>query len=185
MTTYIALLRGINVGGHNMIKMADLKAMCQAMGLGSVQTYIQSGNLVFQSDEAEEPLRQRIEQEIERVFGLAVPVALRTAAQWQEILARCPFPAEHLAPGESLLVSLLAAAPAPEGVERLGASSSEPDEFRLMGREIYLLCRQPIHKSKLTNQFFERKLGVPSTARNWQTMTRLAEMAEENEQARG
>ena len=178
MTRYIAFLRGINVGGHNMIKMADLKAMCQAMGLDGVQTYIQSGNVLFGSEEAEEPLRRRLEAEIKRVFGFDVPVALRTAAELREILGRCPYPAESLAPGESLLVSLLAAAPAPEGVDRLGTVSPEPDEFRLLGRELYLLCRQPVHKSKLTNQFFEKKLGVPVTARNWQTMTKLAAMAE-------
>ncbi|HLN60655.1 MAG TPA: DUF1697 domain-containing protein [Symbiobacteriaceae bacterium] len=178
MTTYIALLRGINVGGHNIIKMADLRTMLERMGLGFVQTYIQSGNVVFQSEEAEEPLRRAMEEEIKRVFGFDVPVALRTAAELRAILARCPYPAENLLPGESLLVSLLAAAPSPEGVDRLGAVSHEPDEFRLLGRELYLLCRQPIHKSKLTNQFFEKKLGVPVTARNWQTMTKLAALAD-------
>lgn len=167
---YISLLRGINVGGHKLIKVADLKAMCEAMGLARVQTFIQSGNVLFSSDEEEEPLRRRIEQQIQAVFGFDVPVALRTLAQWERIIAACPYP-----PGEEgLCVAVVAEAPTPEGIDRLVAHKIEGDELSAAGREVYLLYRQPIHKSKLTTNHLEKKLGVSVTVRNWQTMTKLA-----------
>ncbi|HWI51103.1 MAG TPA: DUF1697 domain-containing protein [Symbiobacteriaceae bacterium] len=166
---YIALLRGINVGGHKLIKMADLKAMCEAMGLAQVQTYIQSGNVLFVSSEEAEPLRRRIEQQIQAVFGFDVPLALRTLAQWERIIAACPFPAD-----DGLCVAVLAEAPTPEGIDRLLAHKIEEDELSAAGSEVYLLYRQPIHKSKLTTNLLEKRLGVPATVRNWQTMNKLA-----------
>lgn len=172
---YVALLRGINVGGHKLIKMAELKAMFEALGLTKVQTYIQSGNVLFASNEEEaEPLRRRIEQQIEAVFGFDVPVALRTLDEWERIIAQCPFPAD-----ESLYVAVMTEAPLPEGVDRLQAHKIDGDEFRIGSREVYLLYRQPVHKSKLTNNLLEKKLGVPATSRNWQTMTRLAALGRE------
>lgn len=181
MTVYITLLRGINVSGHNLIKMADLRRMCEEMGLVQVQTYIQSGNLLFESQEEEEELRRRIEQEIQAAFGLSVPVALRSAAELKRILANCPFPADHLAEGESLYVSLLAEAPAPEAIDHLLSYRDEVDEYAMVGREIYILARQSYHKSRLTNQFFEHRLRVPATSRNWRTITKLAAMAAERD----
>lgn len=178
MTTYIALLRGINVNGKNLIKMADLRAICQEMGLGAVQTYIQSGNILFRSDEEKEPLRRRIEQAIQASFGLSVPVVLRTADDLRQITLRCPFPADELAEGESLCLSLLGDAPSQEAIDRLLTYQSEIDEYRLIGQEVYILCRQPYHKSKLTNQLFEQKLRVPCTQRNWQTISKLLALAQ-------
>lgn len=172
MTNYIALLRGINVSGHRLIKMADLKSMFEGMGFGRVQTYIQSGNVLFESADDADALRRRIEHEIEATFGFPVPVVLRTTAEFERILANCPFAA--LAEGESLYVALLADVPTQEGVDKLLACTSETDEFRLVGREVYLLYRQKSHESMFTNNFLERKLSVAATSRNWQTMTRLA-----------
>lgn len=177
MFRYIALMRGINVGGHNMIKMSDLKRMCEEMGLGAVQTYIQSGNVLFTSDEAEEPLRQRLEQQIQAAFNCTVPVVLRTAGEWEQILANCPFETGALGEGEALFVTLLAEAPSQEAIDRLPPAPVGGDEYRVVGREIYLLCRQPYHKTKLSNAFFEQKLRVAATSRNWQTMTKLLELA--------
>lgn len=173
MTTYIALLRGINVSGHRLIKMAELKRMCEGMGLKRVQTYIQSGNILFESEAEEPALAAALEAEIMRVFGFEVPVIIRSAAEWEVIVASCPFP--ELREGESIYVSLLPEEPPAEGVERLRAYEGPLDEFRVQGRELYFLHRQPVHQSKLANSV--GKLGVPSTSRNWQTMNKLLALA--------
>ena len=181
MTIYIALLRGINVGGKNMIKMAELKKMFETMGLCRVQTYIQSGNVLFESNEEEEPLRQRIEDQIEAVFGFSLTVMLRTAEALNRIVADCPFSeqaiseAEASAVGESLFVSLLLEEPSREGIERLNKYKSENEEYRMEGREVYLLFHHSIRNSKLVNNL--QKLDVPSTIRNWKTMNKLVALA--------
>lgn len=179
MGTYIALLRGINVSGHRLIKMADLKRMCEEMGLAQVQTYIQSGNVLFTAGEEREALRRRIEQQIAAVFGFDVPVALRTPAELESVIARCPFAPAQLQAGESLYVSFLTEPAAPEGIGRLLATAAEPDQLGLVGEEVYLLYRQPSHKSKLTNSLLEKRLGVPATSRNWQTTCKLAALGKQ------
>jgi uncharacterized protein (DUF1697 family) len=182
MTTYIALLRGINVGGKNKIKMAELKRTLEAIGLGRVQTYIQSGNVLFESGEAEAPLRQRIEAQIAADFGIQAVVVLRTAAELERIAANCPFSAEDIAEAEaasdteSLYVALLLEAPAPERVERLSAYSTPDDRFQLAGRDVYMLFSFSVRDSKLAAQL--PKLGVPATVRNWNTIRKLVELAQ-------
>lgn len=181
MTIYIALLRGINVGGKNKIRMADLKITFETMGLGRVQTYIQSGNVLFESDEGEEALRNKIEHQIEADFGIKVTVMLRTSAELERIIANCPFSekevtaAEATAVGEVLHVAMLTEAPAREGIERLSAYKTEDDEFRIEGREVYLLFRDSIRDSKLAANI--HRLGVPATVRNWNTTNKLASLA--------
>ena len=181
MTTYIALLRGVNVGGHRLIKMPELKRLFEAMGCGRVRTYIQSGNVVFASDEQPEPLRWRIEREIAARFGFPVTVVPRTADELERVIAACPFAAGALTEGERLYVALLADAPAPEAVERLLACDSAPDEARVVEREVYLLYRRSARDTPLTNAFLERTLGVAATTRNWRTMRALADMARATE----
>jgi uncharacterized protein (DUF1697 family) len=178
MITYVALLRGINVSGHNLIKMAELKRMFEAIGFARVQTFIQSGNVLFQSAEPAESLRPRIEQEITAVFGMTVPVMLRTAAELERVIRDCPFPTGALSEGENVYVTLLADQPSQEGLERMLTVPGGIDEFRIGARVIYLLYRQPVHKSKLTNNLTERKLGMSATTRNWQTMNKLVVLAQ-------
>lgn len=183
MTIYIALLRGINVGGKNMIKMVELKRMFEAIGLGQVRTYIQSGNVLFESNEEEEPLRERIEHEIKTIFGFAITVILRTAAELERIILNCPFSAEEVSDaessseGESLYVSLLSQPPLQDGIERLTAYRNESDEYRIEGREVFLLFRHSIRNSKLATNL--HRLNVPSTVRNWKTINKLAVLAKE------
>jgi uncharacterized protein (DUF1697 family) len=178
---YIALLRGINVGGKNIIKMAELKHTFEAMCLLQVQTYIQSGNVLFQSEEEEAPLRKRIELGIESAFGFSVPVVLRTVDELQRIVSNCPFSEEEVraaeasSEGESLYVSFLLQEPSPEGVERLTAFKSESDKYQIEGREVFLLFRQSIRNSKLANKL--HKLDVPGTVRKWKTINKLFAMA--------
>ncbi|TMV42658.1 DUF1697 domain-containing protein [Paenibacillus mesophilus] len=175
MTTYIALLRGINVGGKNKIKMAELKSALEAIGLGRVQTYIQSGNVVFESGEEADLLRGRIEREIKQTFGIPAAVILRTAAELERIVTDCPFAADALSEGESLQVCLLTEAPSQEKVDRLSEGKSEIDEYRVQGREIYLLFRQSVLDSKLAANI--PKLGDSATTRNWSTINKLHFMA--------
>lgn len=177
MTSYVALLRGINVSGQKLIKMTDLKQVFEALGLAKVQTYIQSGNVLFQAEEDAGALRRRMEAAIKTAFGFDVPVAVRTIAELEQVVANCPFAVEALAPGESLYVALLAEAPTQAGVEKLLAYKSDAqDEFRLAEPAIYILYRQSMRETKLTNNFFEKKLGVPMTTRNWNTTTTLVRM---------
>jgi uncharacterized protein (DUF1697 family) len=177
MTIYIALFRGINVGGHNIIKMAELKRLFETMGLGNVQTYIQSGNVLFESKKADTALRNQIEHEVEKVFGFAVTVILRSALELEEIIKKCPFSVENLAEGESVHVAFLAKTPSQEGIDLLNSFESKIDEYQLTEKEVYLYFHQSIRNSKLAIQL--QKLGVPATVRNWKTTTKLDAMAKE------
>jgi uncharacterized protein (DUF1697 family) len=183
MAIYVALLRGINVGGHNKIKMADLRAAMEAIGLERVQTYIQSGNILFESSADEPELRQRIEQQIEAVFGLSIKVVLRSHEEIRRIAAGWPFSEEQMAEAraatdkEVLYVSMLLEAPQPEKVEKLRGCETGGDRFVLAGRDMYLLFDQSIRNSKLSAQV--EKLGVPSTVRNSKTIRKLLELMDE------
>lgn len=175
MSIYIALLRGINVGGKNKIKMSDLKSTLENIGLSRVQTYIQSGNVLFESAEEAGPLRQQIEHEIKTVFGLSATVILRTALELEQIIANCPYAPDSLSEGESVQLTLLAETLPQEKIVLLSDSKNEIDEYEIHGQEIYLLFRQSILDSKLANNL--QKLGTIATTRNWKTITKLAALA--------
>ncbi|MFE4896820.1 DUF1697 domain-containing protein [Peribacillus butanolivorans] len=174
MTIYIAFLRGINVGGHNKIKMQELRNLLTNMGLDKVNTYIQSGNIVFQSDENAEQLQHQIEQEIRNYFGFSVTVILRTVTELEQIINNCPYPVNLLLEGESVHLSLLAKEPSKEGINHLLDLKSEMEECYIKGKEVYLYLRQGVRNSKLSSQL--QKLGVPATARNWKTIKKLETM---------
>lgn len=181
MTTYIALLRGINVGGKNRIKMTDLKQMFEGIGLRQVQTYIQSGNVLFLAAEEESALRQRIEHEFERFFGFAVIVVLRKSEELEQMINSCPFSqdviaaAEAASETESLYVALLSQAPLLENSEKVLAYRSNNDQCHIDGRNVFLLFHHSIRDSKLANNL--HKLDVPMTVRNWKTIKKLAQLA--------
>jgi uncharacterized protein (DUF1697 family) len=180
MAINVAFLRGINVGGHNKIKMADLRGMFESMGFKRVQTYIQSGNVLFASEDDTETLRIQIEQEIEKVFSISINVIIRTALELEGIIENCPFSEEKLLEAasskvETFYVSLLLDSPTQEGIEQLGAFQSERDEFRIQNREVYLLLRDGIRNSRLANNLY--KLNVSSTMRNWKTINKINTMA--------
>lgn len=177
MTIYIALLRGINVGGHNMIKMAELKRVLEEMGLGKVKTYIQSGNVLFESEKEAETLSQQIEEEIKKEFGFSVPVVLRTEMELEQIIKNCPFSIDTLLEGESVQVAFLTGIPSQEGINHLGNFNSKMDEYQIKGKDVYLFFRQSIRNSKLATQL--PKLGVPATVRNWKTVIKLESMVKE------
>ncbi|SHJ65515.1 DUF1697 domain-containing protein [Parasporobacterium paucivorans] len=181
MTIYIAFLRGINVGGKNKIKMADLKRTLESVGLFEVKTYIQSGNVLFKSNETEESLCDRIEREIETVFGIRAEVILRTSTELEQIIFNCPFSkedireAEALSEVESLYVALLKHQPAKEKIECIDAYRSEGDRCHITGRDVYLLFQHSIRNSKLAKNLY--KLNVSATVRNWKTLSKLVALA--------
>lgn len=185
MRINIALLRGINVGGHNKIKMVELRQLFEMLGFSRVQTYIQSGNVLFESDESEQSLIKCIQGEIEKVFGFSINVVIRTAAELEWITNNCPFTEEAVAEakltseGESLYVSLLQDKPSQEGIDRLATYKSDNDEYLIEGREVYLLFQRGVRNAKLANNL--QRLEVPSTMRNWKTINKLSMLAKEME----
>jgi uncharacterized protein (DUF1697 family) len=185
MTIYIALLRGINVGSKNRLKMDDLRKTLQSVGFNKVETYIQSGNVLFESEEEAALLQQRMVNEIEKVFGISTKVILRTKTEVDQIIDNCPFSekeikeAEVSSDGESLYVSLLDDILLEEQMKRLSILRSDHEEYRVEGKEIYLLFRRSIRNSKLAS--YLQKLDVPSTVRNWKTMNKLSAMAKQLE----
>lgn len=188
MTIYAALLRGINVGGKNKIKMADLRDLCVEIGLTHVQTYIQSGNIIFSSDLDKENVRQLLEDGIQQKFQLEVVVILRTYEELEQILVQCPFSSEEIeaaeqsSAAESLYVALLLQSPLPEAVNQLSVSYEDrTDKYVIQQDNVYLLFRDSVRNSKLANRI--TKLATPSTMRNWKTMTKLAQMARETKES--
>lgn len=173
---YVALLRGINVGGKNKLPMKDLAAMFEAATCTDVRTYIQSGNVVFTAEpEVAQALPDVISGRIVEDFGYHVPVVLRSLPEMEEAVANNPFFAEGASP-ETLHIMFLADTPGAERVDALDPDRSPPDRFAVLGREVYLSLPNGAGNSKLTNQYFDRQLGTVSTARNWRTVTTLLAM---------
>jgi len=181
MTAYIALLRGINVGGHRKVKMADLRLLMEATGLEQVQTYIQSGNLVFKSNKTENVLIKEMEHEIEKQFGFYSSIIIRTQSELDNLLTQCPFSQEETAAaaqsavGESLYVGLLQAEPENGRSSELFPYVSEKEQGRIIGRDVYMLFQESIRNSRLAKEI--EQLGPPVTVRNWKTLNKLADMA--------
>lgn len=180
MTKYVALLRGINVGGHNKLKMAELRDALQPLGLQNIRTYIQSGNILFESSESEEFLQQQIQETIQSTFTITSTVIIRTAEEFRSIVNNCPFSEQDLADasatatGESLHVALLSTVSTEENGAKLLQYVSEKERCIIKGRDVYLLFHDSIRNAKLSQQL--PKLEVPATARNWKTMMKLATM---------
>lgn len=175
MSTYISLLRGINVSGQKKIRMQDLKALYESLGFKKVDTYIQSGNVVFDTRVAD--IRQAIEKAIAKEFGFDVPVLLRTADELGEILTANPFLTRPGIDISKLHVSFLDQEPAVSDIENLSQVQSGADEFQVLGQQVYLYCPNGYGRSKLTNTVLEKKLGTGATTRNWKTVLQLCEMA--------
>ncbi len=178
---YIALLRGINVGGKNKIKMADLKQILINSGLQSVQTFIQSGNVLFESTEEESGLKLKLEEEIQKAFQFPVPVILRTAGELEQLIRNKPFSNEQLAQAaaatesETFYVALFAA-PIPEkDLEKLATVRSGKELFQAAGRDLYLLFDDSVRNSKMSGVL--QRMSRPPTIRNWNTLNKLLELA--------
>jgi uncharacterized protein (DUF1697 family) len=176
--TYIALLRGINVGGRRSVPMAALREVHARLGYTDVVTYIQSGNVVFDADSDDVALLSRtIEQAITADFGIGVPVIVRTREDLVTIIESSPYTTTGADPAR-LAVAFLADAPAMERAVGIDATGLLPDEFALGEREVYLHCPSGFGRTKLTNAFLEEQLGVTATTRNWKTVTKLAALSD-------
>jgi uncharacterized protein (DUF1697 family) len=170
---YVAMLRGINVGGNNLVPMKDLAAMFRDTPCEKVQTYIQSGNVIFHTTPG---LCSQVPAEvtalIQQRLGLKVPIILRTLAQMNAVAANNPFlPAG--APENELHVSFLADTPTQQSIELLDPHRSPPGQFQVRGQEVYLWLPKGVAGTKLTNEYFGSKLATKSTQRNWRTVTKL------------
>jgi uncharacterized protein (DUF1697 family) len=167
MTSYIALLRAVNVGGTGKLPMTDLKAMCEAAGFHSVRTYIASGNVVFESKLDETAVRKSLEKRFLAYAGKPVAVLVRTAAEMTEVLAKNPFP--H-APGNRTMAIFLDAPPAKDALDTLSGRVDE--EIALGRREIYVVYGENMGRSKL-----KIPAAKNGTARNMNTVAKLASIA--------
>jgi uncharacterized protein (DUF1697 family) len=179
MTTYISLLRGINVSGHNIIKMDALKQMYSDLGFKNVLTYIQSGNVIFQYKRSKpEHLENKIATKISEVFDFNVPVLVLEISDIANVLKNNPFIIKRNEDRSKLHATLLSKEPGKENTVKINTGQYLPDEFNITGRAIYLFCPDGYGRTKLTNTFFENKLKISATTRNWKTMIKLYSLAE-------
>jgi uncharacterized protein (DUF1697 family) len=173
---HLALLRGVNLGGKNRLPMKDLALIFAETGCVGVETYIQSGNVVFSAPTRTcEGLAEKVSRQIEKRFGHKPPVVLRSLAQMADVVHNNPYQK----PGtdeKSLHVVFLAGTPSAQEVAKLDPNRSPGDEYTVRGQQIYLRLPNGAARSKLTNAYFDSNLHTISTARNWRTTLTLFEM---------
>lgn len=177
---YISILRGINVSGQKKIKMADLKSLYENEGFEDVTTYIQSGNVLFNSENRNlEEIKSIIESAIRENYKFDVPVDIRTKEEYQKIIDRCPYEeAKFEENATKVLVSFLSEEPSEDKRKQLEAIAKNPEMLKVDGRVVYLYCPNGYGKSKLSNTFIESKLGLVSTTRNWKTVQKLLQLSQ-------
>jgi uncharacterized protein (DUF1697 family) len=180
MTTFVAMLRSINVGGRNRVAMADLRAVADSLGYGDVSTYLQSGNLVFVGSGSPAEIGRSIEEQITSELGLTVPVVVRTKVQLGRVLRDNPFALPDL-DAKTVHVTFLAERADAHKVAQLQDRAGQfgNDRFEVIGGNVYLHCPGGYGETKLNNSYLEGRLGVTGTTRNWRTVTALASMTAE------
>lgn len=175
--TFIALLRGINVGGHNRIPMAELRSICARLGWTEVRTYIQSGNLIFRAvggDGAE--LERELEQAVERGFGLSIPVVVRTAADWSRLVGGNPYSAASEREPNRVMLALSKAPPRADAVDGLHARAADDERVTRVGDALWIHFAQGTGRSRLSPALLDRLVGSPVTMRNWRTALKIEEL---------
>jgi uncharacterized protein (DUF1697 family) len=180
MGKFVALLRGINVGGANKIAMADLRRHCAGLGWIGVETYIQSGNLVFAAAEGRAAkLEVRLEREIENRLGLRIPVIIRTAAEWRRLAAGNPFPEAAEKEPNRLMLLLSKKPPAKDAADMIQDRARAGERVARQGEALWIHYPQGAGKSKLSPALIDRLVGSPATSRNYRTVAKLGEMLKE------
>ena len=183
MAVIVSLFRAVNVGGRNRIKMDALRDLCTTLKFRDVRTYVQSGNVVFSTREQDmKRLVKQIENAVEKTFGFRSDAILRTTADLRGVVARNPFAKRDCNPSR-LLVTFLAGDPAVGAAEQIRKIPADPEELVLDGRELYIYYPEGMGRSRLSATAIGKALQTPGTARNWNTVVKLLEMAEELEAA--
>jgi uncharacterized protein (DUF1697 family) len=179
MHTLIAILRGINVGGHKKVPMKELKNLFETLEYKDVTTYIQSGNVVFKSSDnkSAETISAEIEEAIRQKFGFDVPVICRTKNEWNETISGNPFTGKPDFDPSFFHVTFLEKAPSKEKTESFSNLDFSPEKYFISGKDIYLYCPNGYGNAKLVNTFIEGSLRVKATTRNWKTVEALGELA--------
>ena len=177
MTNFVALLRGVNVTGHNRLRMPELRRLAEDLGHREVRTYIQSGNLVFAAAGPAPTEEDRLERGIRERFGLAVPVVLRTAAEWAAYAGGPPFPDAAERDPSHLLLALSKAPPADGVLTALRARAAAGEQMELVGDALWIHYAGGVARSNLSPAVLDRLVGSPVTARNWRTVQELARLA--------
>jgi len=181
MQNSIALLRAVNLGGHNKVSMADLKSFFAGLGFSDPRTLLQSGNVIFgpaAGADRWEPaeIEQLLETESGRRLGLRTTYFVRTREEWQRIVDENPFPKEAIDDPSHLVILTLKADPGPERVEQLKVALSGPEYLHAIGRQLYVVYPAGIGESKLTAAIIEKRLGTSCTGRNWNTVGKALTM---------
>ena len=174
-SSYVSMLRAVNVGGRK-VEMEKLRDLYASMGFKNVRSYIQSGNVLFEYPKSNRPgLSEKIEKQIKKTFGMDVSVLIRTDSELQRIVESSPFSKKDQS---KLHVTFLRSEPSrdPELEEEINKAKNREEEFAIMGKEVYLFLPNGYGTSKLTNTFFERKLKVIATTRNWKTVNVFVSM---------
>jgi len=177
---YISFLRGVNISGHNLIKMTDLSELFIQIGLKDAETFIQSGNVVF-CETGEIPpsdITAKIEQAILKRFNYVIPVMIRTRKELTDLFTSNPFLKEPDFDPSKMAVIFLHEEPSDNQLRKVDDVDYPPDKFKIIGREIYTYCPNGFGKTKIYTNFFEKKMKVTGTARNWKTITTLLDIAE-------
>lgn len=177
MKTFIALLRGINVGGHRKIEMAALRALGTELGFGAVQSYIQSGNLIFTSPDTAAAIEASLDRAIADRFGFPVEVLVRAADAWPALIQGNPFPKACVDEPNLVMMALAKRPPNKEAATALRERAAAGERIATAGEALWIHYPEGVARSKLSPALIDRLVGSPVTARNWRTVLKLAELA--------
>lgn len=170
---YVALLRGINVGGNNRIKMADLKAACTSVGWQNVTSYIQSGNLLFESTLQEQELENQLQQLLKTEFNMEVPVMVISKKSWQQAIEEMPFtPSEK----QEVHLTWLKSVPTEMQIAQANEKVVPTEKMEVIQQRVYLQLTPPYHTTKLSIQLFEKVFKTKATNRNWKTTLKINQL---------
>ncbi len=180
MKTKLSLLRGINVSGQKKVPMNELKSLYEELGFKAVLTYIQSGNVIFNiNNDNEDDIAENIEKAIVGRFGFQVPVLIRNEEEMKSIINSNPFMKEKEIDETKLYVTFLENIPSKDNIEKTESYHYEPDRFYVSGKEVYVYCPGGYGRTKLNNNFFENKLKVKATTRNWRSVNELLKIMQD------
>jgi uncharacterized protein (DUF1697 family) len=177
MTLHLAFLRGVNLGGHKQVSMADLRAMLDTLGMEDPRSLLNSGNLVFRGSQSSAQLERLLETETKKRLGLTTEYFLRTAAEWRAIIAANPKAADAKRDPGRFLLMLLKDAPAPKDVQALKDAVTGRERVSVKGREAYIVFPDGVGKSRLTTALIDAKLRTRCTGRNWNTTLKIDALA--------